>query len=102
MLEYSISRHLIEGYLHQPYSWFLIVIIELGKTILSEVSQVVSGGIRPLLKIIAKGTVAAALIILLMITDLKLAIVVGISIGGAYAIIFYLTHSFLNRIEINV
>ncbi len=99
MLEYSISRRLIEGYLHQPYSWFLNRnSAELGKTILSEVSQVVSGGIRPLLEIIAKGTVAAALIILLMITDLKLAIVVGISIGGAYAIIFYLTHSFLNRI----
>ena len=38
MLEYSISKQLVEGYLHQPYSWFLNRnSADLGKTILSEV-----------------------------------------------------------------
>ena len=35
--EYSLGKRLVEGYLHQPYSWFLRRhSAELGKTILSE------------------------------------------------------------------
>tara|TARA_B110000008_G_scaffold279847_1_gene329067 strand:+ start:4226 stop:5989 length:1764 start_codon:yes stop_codon:yes gene_type:complete len=99
MCEHSISRRLIEGYLNQPYSWFLNRnSAELGKTILSEMSQVVGGGIKPLIEILAKGMVATALIILLMITDFKLALIVGISISASYGIIFYLIRSFLSRI----
>ena len=38
MREYSIGKRLVEGYLHQPYSWFLSRhSADLGKTILSEV-----------------------------------------------------------------
>ena len=38
MREYSIGKRLVEGYLHQPYSWFLNRhSADLGKTILSEV-----------------------------------------------------------------
>ena len=37
MREYSIGKRLVEGYLNQPYSWFLNRhSAELGKTILSE------------------------------------------------------------------
>ena len=46
MREYSIGKRLIEGYLHQPYSWFLSRhSADLGKTILSEVGTVIGGGI---------------------------------------------------------
>ena len=42
MRQYTISKRLVEGYLHQPYSWFLNRhSADLGKTILSEVGQVV-------------------------------------------------------------
>ena len=38
MREYSISKRLVEGYLHQPYSWFLNRhSADLGRTILLEV-----------------------------------------------------------------
>lgn len=48
MLEYSISRRLAEGYLYRPYSWFLSQhSANIGKNILSEVSQIVAGGLRP-------------------------------------------------------
>ena len=44
MREYSIGKRLVEGYLHQPYSWFLNRhSADLGKTILSEVSTVIIG-----------------------------------------------------------
>ena len=42
MLEYSICKRLVQGYLTQPYTWFLNRnSADLGKTILSEVSQLV-------------------------------------------------------------
>ena len=48
--EYSIGKRLVEGYLHQPYSWFLSRnSADLGKTILSEVSEVIGNGISPLM-----------------------------------------------------
>ena len=99
MREYSIGKRLVEGYLHQPYNWFLSRhSADLGKTILSEVSQVIGNGISPLMEVIVKGMVSIALIVLLIIADPKLALIVGFSIGGAYGLIFYFTRSFLDRI----
>lgn len=99
MREYSIGKRLVEGYLHQPYDWFLSRhSADIGKTILSEVSQVIGNGINPLLEVIAKGMVAVALISLLIVTDPKLALIVGLSLGSAYGIIFYFTRGFLNKI----
>ena len=99
MREYSITKRLLEGYLYQPYSWFLSRnSAEIGKTILSEVSQVIGGGFKPLIELIAQSMVAIALIILLMLSDLKLALIVGFSLGSAYGIIFYFIRRYLNRI----
>ena len=98
MREYSVGKRLIQGYLHQPYSWFLNRnSAELGKNILSEVTLVIGAGLRPLIELIAKGLVAIALICLLVIADPKLALIVGLSVGGAYGIIFIIRH-YLNII----
>ena len=68
MREHSISKRLVEGYLHQPYSWFLSRnSADLGKNILSEVTQVVGNGLKPLMELIAKSMVVISLIILLLI-----------------------------------
>ena len=99
MLEYSIGKRLVEGYLHQPYSWFLgRHSADLGKTILSELGIVIGNGIKPLMELIAKGMVTIALIFLLILADPKLAITVGILVGGAYGIIFYFVNNYLNQI----
>ena len=99
MREYSISKRLVEGYLHQPYSWFLDRhSAELGKNILSEASMVIGGFLKPLIDVIAKGMITIALIALLIIVDPKLALIIGFTLGGAYIIIFYFMRSFLNQI----
>ena len=99
MRHYSISKRLVENYLRQPYSWFLNQnSSEIGKTILSEVSNVVGNGIGQLLEVIAKGSVAITLIILLIIVDPKLAIIVGFTISFAYGLIYYLLANYLRRI----
>ncbi len=99
MRDYSISKRLVEGYLNQPYSWFLNRhSAELGKSILSEVSGVIGNGIKPLMEIIAKSTVTIAIITLLIIVDTKLTLIVGSVLGGAYMIIFYFIRNYLKEI----
>jgi len=99
MINYSISKRLIEDYLYQPYSWFLSRnSADLGKTILSEVATVVGGGVKPLMEIISKGIITFTLIVLLIIVNPKLTIIVCFSLGGTYIILFYIIRSFLDRI----
>jgi ATP-binding cassette, subfamily B, bacterial PglK len=101
MREYSIGKRLVEGYLHQPYSWFLSRhSADLGKTILSEVSTVINNGVIPMMNLIAQGALALALLTLLVLIDPKLAVIVGITLTTAYALIFKATRSYLVRIGI--
>ena len=99
MREFSISKRLIEGYLYQPYSWFLNQnSADLGKTILSEVAAVIDSGFTPLMEFLSKGMVAIILIGLLIFVDPLLALVVGFSLGITYGIIFYFTHNYFSKI----
>ena len=98
MREYTIGKSFVEGYLHQPYSWFLNHhSAELGKNILSEVGGVV-GGMRNLLELISKGMVAIAIIVLLILADPKLALIISLSIGMFYGVIFFSIRSYIKRI----
>ena len=99
MREYSIGRRLVEGYLQQPYSWFLDRhSADLGKTILSEAQQVIAIGMRPMGDLIAQSIVVIALLSLLIIIDLKLTLLVGCSLGTTYGIIFYSIRSYTVRL----
>ena len=98
MREYSICRRLIEGYLHQPYSWFLSRhSADLGKTILSEVAIIIGGGINPIMTLISTSIITIAIITLLIIADPKLALIVGVSFTAAYGVVFYFTRKVLHR-----
>ena len=99
LCEYNIGKRLLEGYLHQPYSWFINRhSADAGKTILSEVQQVVAHGIQQLLEVIAKGVITIFLITLLIFVDPKLTLSIIFSLGGVYVFIYFLARKFLNRI----
>ncbi len=99
MRQYSIAKRLTEGYLNQPYTWFLNRnSADLGKTVLSEVGIVVSGGIKPFLNLIAQTIVAVALLILIILVNPKLALITGLTLGTAFAIIYKLSKGLLLRI----
>ena len=99
MREFSIGKRLIEGYLHQPYSWFLSKnSASLGKSILSEVNLVIYGSIIPMMNLIAQGTVALAIITLIVIVDPILALRVGFFITICYLIIFFVLKNLVTRI----
>ena len=95
---YSIGKRLIEGYLHQPYSWFLNNhSADLGKNILSEVDQVVDYGINSLFELIAKGIVTITLLSLILIIEPLISLIVGLTLGISYALIFYFVRIYLNK-----
>jgi len=97
-LDFSIGKRLIESFLCQPYSWFLSRNSNnLGKTILSEVSQVIGYGIQPLTELIAKCMIAISFITLLFIVDPQITIIVTLSIGLTYLLIFYFVRNYLKR-----
>jgi len=97
--EFTIGKRLIEGYLHQPYSWFLNRhSADLGKTILSDVGRVVSSGITPLVNLISNSIVVIVLLALLIFINPKLAIISLLVLSSAYVLVYSLVRSFLNRI----
>tara|TARA_Y200000002_G_scaffold381864_1_gene397081 strand:+ start:1270 stop:3060 length:1791 start_codon:yes stop_codon:yes gene_type:complete len=99
MSGYSIGNRLVIRYLHQPYSWFLTRhSADLGKTILSEVQQIISAGMYPLMELIAKSMVTIAIIALLIVADPKIAFMAGFLLCGTYGFIFYFIRPYLNHI----
>ena len=99
MCQYGLSKRMLESYLNQPYSWFLNRhSADLGKTILSEVSLIISKGLKPLMNLITFGTVALALLMLLILNDHKLALIAGFTLCVTYLVIYKFTRNYLMRI----
>lgn len=99
MRQYSIGKRLVENYLKQPYSWFLNRnSADIGKTVLSEVGQIVAGGLNPFIDLIAKSMIVISIVLLLIITDPKLALMIMVSLGGFYWIIFFILRKFIDKI----
>jgi len=99
MREYSIGKRLIEGYLYQPYSWFLNRhSADIGKLVLSQVTQVIGDGMSPFFQMIAQIIVSLALIILIFITDPKLSLIILITLGLAYGLVYKVIKKILSRI----
>ena len=97
MREYSISKRLIECYLHQPYIWFLNRnSSDIGKVILSEVSQVVNQILIPMINFITQSIVALAILALLILVNPILAFVAGLILILSYLIIFYFIKNILS------
>jgi ABC-type multidrug transport system fused ATPase/permease subunit len=90
MLEYSIGKRLVEGYLKQPYSWFLNQnSANLGKSILSEVSIVIGNGIKQFMGLISSILVVFAILILLLLVNIKITLIVVLTLGFTYLLIFF-------------
>jgi ATP-binding cassette, subfamily B, bacterial PglK len=99
MRNFSLSCYLFRGYLGRPYTWFLNRhSADLGKSILSEVGQVINGTLIPMMQLIAHGSVAVFLIVLLILVDPVLALVVSLVLGLSYALIYMSIQKYLSRI----
>jgi ABC-type bacteriocin/lantibiotic exporter with double-glycine peptidase domain len=99
MLEYSMGKRLVEGYLYQPYSWFLSRnSSQMGKSVLSEVKEVIDKVIVHTMTLIAQSAVVLALLLLLIWVDPVLAVSVGSVLILSYVFVYKLMSRFLLRI----
>lgn len=99
MAEYSVGRRLVEGYLRQPYTWFLNRHSgDLGKSILSEVNNVISNGLRPALSALSQVAVTLLLLVLLVATDPLLALIICGVLGLAYLLVYGLVKGYLSNV----
>tara|TARA_B100001057_G_scaffold495216_1_gene593700 strand:+ start:53 stop:1846 length:1794 start_codon:yes stop_codon:yes gene_type:complete len=99
MCEYNIATRLVRSYLFQPYSWFLNRnSASLGKTILSEVSNVIGKGLTPMMNLITNSISTLFLFILLFVVEPKLTCVVIITISIFYGFVYKFNRNLLTRI----
>ena len=99
MCEHNISVRLIKGYLYQPYSWFLNRNSAiLGKSILSEVSNVVGKGLLPMMNLITNSFTTLALFFLLIVVEPKLTFIAIITISLFYGFVYKFNLNLLNNI----
>ena len=79
-------------------SWFLNRhSADLGKTILSEVGLMISKGLKPILNLITYGTIAFAILVLLIINNPMLALIIDLYLVW-YIFINKFTKNYLTRI----
>ena len=98
MREHSIGVRMFEGYLNQPYSWFLDRnSSELGKNLLSELRELLSKMLLPAINVISQGTVTLFMLIMLLIVDYKLALTVAAVLGLFYGTIYKAISKLLKR-----
>ena len=97
--DYSISKRLVEGYLNQLYEWFLSrYSADLGKTILSEVNNVIGNALTPTITIISQTITVSAILVLLIITDPLLAFSIFSVLATIYGAIYFVTRKILNNL----
>ena len=97
--QFNVSKRIVGHYLHQPYSWFLNRnSSEIGKTVLSEVSMVISRGLSSIMNLISQSISIIMMLSLLIYVNPKLSITMGSIISLLYLIIYKINQSFLNRI----
>lgn len=99
MREYTIGKRLVESYLRQPYKWYLDQnSANLEKTILSDVGQVVTSGLMPIVELIAKSTVIIAILILLIFASPKISLISGGTLAVSYTLIYLVIRKYVKKI----
>jgi len=96
---HSISSRLLEGYLKRPYTYLISHnSSNLSKNVLEETREVTTQLLLPVIKGIAKGIVSLSIVALLVYVDPVLALIVSVTLGGAYFLIYKLTQKRLETI----
>lgn len=94
----SLSMRLMETYLARPYIWFLRRhSSDLGKSILSEVAQVVNGPLQAAVNLVAHALMIVFLMAFLVILEPMAAIGAIALFGGSYGLIYLLVRGPLAR-----
>ncbi|MCB1351953.1 MAG: ABC transporter ATP-binding protein [Rhodobacteraceae bacterium] len=95
----SISSRMLEGYLFQPYTWFLNRHSgDLSANILGDVGQVVNRSLRPAMSLLTYAVVVLALVGLLIFVRPEAAFASAVLLGGSYLLIYVSVQKYLHRL----
>ena len=95
---YMLSCQLLQGYLGQPYSWFLNRhSADLGKAVLSEVDNVVSQSFVPAMNLLANLLVALFIAAFLILLQPWVALGTAVVLVASYGVIFLIARRYLTR-----
>jgi ABC-type multidrug transport system fused ATPase/permease subunit len=98
-VQQKIAQRMLEGYLAQPYTFFLDHNgTTLGETLLGEVRQVIANVFVPTLEVISKGLSTTFVIVLLILMDPWLTAIVAFGLGTAYGLVYWLARSSQKRL----
>jgi ABC-type multidrug transport system fused ATPase/permease subunit len=96
---HRLSIKLTKNYMQKPYEWFLSRHSgELTKTALSDVAQVVSGILIPMVNVITQIIVVAAIFTLLFLIEPKVAILSILFFGTSYIVFYSFIRKYLLRL----
>ena len=96
---HSISSRLLQGYLRQPYVWFLRRhSADLGRSILDEVNYLVGSALVPAMRMLAQAVSLTTLTALLFLVNPVIALSVLLVLGGSYVAIFMVVRRALTRL----
>ena len=99
MCEHSIGKRLIEGYLKQPYVWFLNRnSADLGKTVLSEVNNVIENGAMPIMTFFTQIVVLLLLVLFLIYINPTVTFMIFLTLGSIYVLIYKFSRNYLKKI----
>ena len=95
---YMLSCQLLEGYLNQPYSWFLNRhSADLGKAVLSEVDNVVSQSFLPAMTLLSNLVVTLFVAAFLIVLQPWVALGTALVLVASYGLIFMIARKYLIR-----
>ncbi len=95
----KLNWRLVSKYISMPYDWHLQKnSSEIGKNLLTEIDQVVYGGILPLSVMFSSSISALAILAFLTFMDLAVALSIMAFFGTAFSFFVYLTRRPLRRI----
>ncbi|WP_127145481.1 ABC transporter ATP-binding protein [Pelagibacterium montanilacus] len=98
MRSHSLSVKLLGSYLRRPYAFFLNRhSADMGKSVLSEVEQVVNGSLMPALQLVSKGIIAFALVSLVVVVEPVIASISVLVLAGAYGLVYFTIRGYLQR-----
>ena len=96
--QHTLSKRLLERYLRHPYEFFVLRnSSDLTKNILSEVQEVTRELLQPAIMGFARGMVVLFIIGFLIAINPLLALIVAITLGGAYGVIYIVVRRRLSR-----
>lgn len=98
MRSQALSSRLLASYLRRPYVYHLNRhSADLGKTVLSEVEQVVRGSLMPALEVVSKLIIAVFLLAVVVAVDPIVAMVSIIVLAVSYTLVYVIIRGYLVR-----